>query len=1291
MKDSIRPIRKLLDRVQRRFIRSRPGSVLILVVALLVLMALIGISFMTMAQFDRAAAVQHTFNTEVDLLVDGVISQVKATVTNDLFLNGTFRSGATTPTYNLLGEYAYYNGVGPGLGTATQNGLSSTPPYTPTPGDNWLGSRVPDQLGNVYLPAPPSPLTTTTPVWPFITAPINGGGLFDTPYWPSGTPVRYSRPNNVNAATPPLSPFAVMIPGQTTLYPSFQYVNGFGNVLAADADGDGIADSGLVKLLTLDGVTYYAAVRIVDNCAAINANIACMPNPLTALTPASPPPPAPQTTPTGIPGDFSPVNLDLLDMLAAPATELPALLSYRFHGQSGGQAVDDTGAARTDFTWMGYPTAAGTFYPDQQWAQLGRRLQNPGNVIPGSPNVSTNLFQALPITESMTMAKNFVLRDPNVASAATSSSILEQALPTTAFALAHSTPYPPNNVGPGAATWFGDNFNYPVSETNGGMPMRALLVARNPVSNFCPFKFTDRGLFPVASGGPVNFGDMVTYNGHRFVCINPAAANTPPLMITASADPHFQDRNWAFEPWTTASTKTSVNTASFQQLYAAYWAVMCTTPNVPPFPNIAGGQRMFRSPLRSELAATPAATPPLTTLQVLYLRAAIAAVNTMDLRDSDDDVTSRTIQIPGTTPTMYATIYGIEKQPYITQAYGQNNTDPSKDWAAIELHNPYPTPLTLTHWHVAAAKRTPAGGSVAPPVDIGEIPTTTIPPNGYVVLIDSAPQPMNVTFTATTRTVAGLGQKGFGNEVLIMRPRLAVSGNPILNNTTANNLFDEGTTASPKFANWAPVDAYDFTYMPVSAPPMGAAEEWQYQRPSNGAKSWHCVYPGPWNATTTSVNGHAPPTLSATKITFPPAMATPLPFGMPQTAFLQGSYVDVPIQLNNADFGGPNKATNATTNKNVFPYGTFARNGDILQVPFIGSYMLFTGSATSPTTIVELNPVTMDSIVATAQDQTDGTKIGLPIATAAVVAENIGRFTPIDKTDSGGVADDFAPPNTPALPSIPTTNPLWRYHWATRLFDFFTVQSPQDDYSPNVDPGLADLGYPAPAYRYPASATALPTPTPNVTSQITNAWNTFTGAPAFNTGNATEETAPVDGLVNINSAPWRVLATVPWLPATNAAYSAQNANIAKAIAFYRDVDDGTGAGTPANPKHGHGPFKSLFELNEVLVGGAKLRDIQGNVTSNDFSQAQGNLSPIQGALDGVVGDFESLYNMMTRVSNLVTTRSDSYTAYILIQGWRNAETANPTLLVQRRAAIIIDRSAVTPSNPTPSTVNIPLD
>ncbi len=77
--------RRALDRMQRRFHRARPGSVLIMVVALLVLMALIGTAYITTAQTDRYSAQQNAFNTEIDLLVQGVINMVDGRLVEDLY------------------------------------------------------------------------------------------------------------------------------------------------------------------------------------------------------------------------------------------------------------------------------------------------------------------------------------------------------------------------------------------------------------------------------------------------------------------------------------------------------------------------------------------------------------------------------------------------------------------------------------------------------------------------------------------------------------------------------------------------------------------------------------------------------------------------------------------------------------------------------------------------------------------------------------------------------------------------------------------------------------------------------------------------------------------------------------------------------------------------------------------------------------------------------------------------------------------------------------------------------
>jgi len=66
--------------------------------------------------------------------------------------------------------------------------------------------------------------------------------------------------------------------------------------------------------------------------------------------------------------------------------------------------------------------------------------------------------------------------------------------------------------------------------------------------------------------------------------------------------------------------------------------------------------------------------------------------------------------------------------------------------------------------------------------------------------------------------------------------------------------------------------------------------------------------------------------------------------------------------------------------------------------------------------------------------------------------------------------------------------------------------------------------------------------------------------------------------------------------------------------------------------------------------------------------------------DNVRFDYEEQFLLMNRISNLITTRSDSFTAYVLVQGWRGAGTPNPELVVQRRRAFVADRTGLSPTN-----------
>ncbi|MGD0597216.1 MAG: hypothetical protein ABSA64_06800 [Sedimentisphaerales bacterium] len=150
--------------------------------------------------------------------------------------------------------------------------------------------------------------------------------------------------------------------------------------------------------------------------------------------------------------------------------------------------------------------------------------------------------------------------------------------------------------------------------------------------------------------------------------------------------------------------------------------------------------------------------------------------------------------------------------------------------------------------------------------------------------------------------------------------------------------------------------------------------------------------------------------------------------------------------------------------------------------------------------------------------------------------------------------------------------------------------------------------------------------------------NTYTGDP--------NETR-IKGRININTAPWFVLAQLPWV-----SYHTQpNYNLAQSIVNYRDTI--------------HGPFKNIGELMT-----------DANSSINSIGYYEGETMPIPTALltppDGVGDAFEERDVIFDRISNLITVRSDVFTAYILVR----IGTDGP----QKRVIAIFDRSGVTPTS-----------
>jgi hypothetical protein len=149
-------------------------------------------------------------------------------------------------------------------------------------------------------------------------------------------------------------------------------------------------------------------------------------------------------------------------------------------------------------------------------------------------------------------------------------------------------------------------------------------------------------------------------------------------------------------------------------------------------------------------------------------------------------------------------------------------------------------------------------------------------------------------------------------------------------------------------------------------------------------------------------------------------------------------------------------------------------------------------------------------------------------------------------------------------------------------------------------------------------------------------------------GRGPEETR-IKGRININTAPWFVIAQLPWVSAHTPNYW-----LAKAIVAYRDKTSIAG-GPDYSSRIGPRGFRNIGELIQVT---------QMGYYAGDSMDLEGfpDLTPNDGAVD----DFEERDVIFSRISNLVTVRSDVFTAYILVR----LDADGP----QKRVIAVLDRS-----------------
>jgi len=160
----------------------------------------------------------------------------------------------------------------------------------------------------------------------------------------------------------------------------------------------------------------------------------------------------------------------------------------------------------------------------------------------------------------------------------------------------------------------------------------------------------------------------------------------------------------------------------------------------------------------------------------------------------------------------------------------------------------------------------------------------------------------------------------------------------------------------------------------------------------------------------------------------------------------------------------------------------------------------------------------------------------------------------------------------------------------------------------------------------------------------------------------------IKGRININTAPAFVLAQLPWVSQRKNDYN--DANLAKAIIAYRDKTAVPSGDPNYSNRPGAAGFRSVGELVNVGDPNVNHRDYSIDYYSRDGNDQTG--FPDLTGSDGAIDDFEERDLIFARISDLVTVRSDMFTAYILVR----IGTDGP----QKRYIVILDRSGVTTAN-----------
>jgi hypothetical protein len=971
-----------------------------------------------------------------------------------------------------------------GAGAFTEAGGAGLPPAWPVI-SRWV-ERWND--GAWVFPAPPNVDNKG-----YFESPIANGGAvtYTTRHAAIPTWVRIDYPNTFVAPK--------RMQGQSRVYPALRFDVGPDagrTYLAGDTDGDGVADAGLFPLNGLpqfpDGALpagfyagelppaahttrWYAAIRVVDNTGVINVNTAWRRDVDINLEAGGYSDAAATGAPAGAMANYaffrSNIGLyELLDPVGSPGSDLTqewdAFTLYRHGGATG----VTTATGRNDYIYSSFAEALEM--------NLARRPFAPGS----SGSTTFRGFDA-----SLTANLAFLNGLINPTQAPT---LLEQKLYRDAYR--------------NAPNWAALDF---VTESEKAQRSFTFYVGPQDakIATATPAFPADSPLLWWHSIYNPNAADRMAYLG-GIGFTNPPARPVRHLLTTANPlSTGARPTESAPSPtWLNVGSPSTVAMTKFPGGYKTQGAI-----NTDPFESLwRDFYQTMADPTNSSLAQDPAELnvvgnrQTLTPAETLQVRAALAAINAVDMRDGDDDITTRRIR-PSTTSTVDVMVAGCEKQLFISQVTGGGPFQ-------VTLHNPYTTPINATGYRLAILPA--GGGGYTNPIALTE---TTI-------LAGTDSVQVNLAIDGVT-----------DGDIVLLRTRRAVpvTGTPE-KSVLATNKYDESN-----LQDLVPVDI-----VRVGALPSGVTN---YARSKT---NWLIASSG---------NGMGSPG------------TTPNPFGLDAMP-------------------GTNKAVSTTNNR--FPFGGFGRNGDMMLIPYVGSYVFY--PTASNTIVNDVTPITFDVERVTTTPATGQIK---------------GRFTPAPAGPSGD--------------------------WRSRIFDnFAALANPKNDYTPNMAPESWLGGK-------------------NVMNP--NVKNANTPTPVVgNDPDVPDATSPVHGLINVNTASREVLRMVP---------------------FVADTGNGMIDPTPGGPnddvvdailaqRRTGGPFKSVADLINRVPG------FSASMTPNPMTgHFMTDSSP-------VITDYANTYHSFIRVSNLLTTRSDAFTMYVLLQQWQDFGTAQPVLLNESRYAAVIDRS-----------------